>query len=170
MKPERVVRENVRTFTDLPNIGPASARDFALLGFSSTHEPGMRCEARPSNQETTLTHTVLFGCGKNRLRSPTAEQVFAGWPGIETASAGRGRDCPLSAELLAWADTGLVMEATHRAKIAARFPAQLRGTRVAVPGIADLYDYMAPERVRLLRAKVPRHLPPAAGAAADARG
>lgn len=38
MKPERVVRENVRTFTDLPNIGPASARDFALLGFSSPHE------------------------------------------------------------------------------------------------------------------------------------
>lgn len=119
-----------------------------------------------------MTHTVLFVCGKNRLRSPTAEQVFAGWPGIEVASAGTGRDadCPVSGALLAWADTVLVMEATHRAKIAARFPAQLRGTRVAVLGIADLYDYMAPERVRLLRAKVPRHLPPAAGAAADARG
>ena len=27
-----------------------------------------------------MTHNVLFVCGKNRLRSPTAEQVFADWP------------------------------------------------------------------------------------------
>ena len=26
---------------------------------------------------------VLFVCSQNKLRSPTAEQVFAGWPGIE---------------------------------------------------------------------------------------
>ena len=30
-----------------------------------------------------MTHNVLFVCGKNRLRSPTAEQVFADWPGVE---------------------------------------------------------------------------------------
>ena len=37
MHPSRVVRENVRRFTDLPNIGPSMARDFALLGYD---EPG----------------------------------------------------------------------------------------------------------------------------------
>ena len=31
---------------------------------------------------------LLFLCSRNRLRSPTAEQVFAAWPGVETASAG----------------------------------------------------------------------------------
>jgi hypothetical protein len=34
MNPQKVVREKVRHFTDLPNIGPAAARDFELLGFS----------------------------------------------------------------------------------------------------------------------------------------
>lgn len=109
-----------------------------------------------------MTRKVLFICGKARLRSPTAEQVFADWPGIETASAGTGNDAdyPVSAELIAWADTVLVMESTHRAKIAARFQPQLRGKRVAVLGIPDRYAYMAPELVQLLLQKVPRFLPP----------
>lgn len=33
MHPSRVVRENVCRFTDLPNIGPSLARDFARLGY-----------------------------------------------------------------------------------------------------------------------------------------
>ena len=114
-----------------------------------------------------MTHNVLFVCGKNRLRSPTAEQVFADWPGVETASAGTGHDadCQVSVELIAWADTVLVMESTHRAKIAARFQLQLRGKRFAVLGIADQYEYMAPELVRLLQQKVPRYLPTRRGTA-----
>jgi predicted protein tyrosine phosphatase len=114
-----------------------------------------------------LTHNVLFVCGKNRLRSPTAEQVFADWPDVETASAGTGydADCRVSAELIAWADTVLVMESAHRAKIAAKFQPLLRGKRVAVLGIPDQYEYMAPELVRLLQQRVPRYLPARRGAA-----
>ena len=43
-------------------------------------------------------------CSRNRLRSPTAEQIFASWPGIETASAGINRDAdnPVTPELLQW--------------------------------------------------------------------
>ncbi|TAL73975.1 MAG: mitomycin resistance protein [Rhodanobacter sp.] len=44
MHPSRVVRENVRRFTDLPNIGPSLARDFALLGY---REPGELTGADP---------------------------------------------------------------------------------------------------------------------------
>lgn len=108
-----------------------------------------------------MTCNVLFVCGKNRLRSPTAEQVFADWPGVETASAGTANDadCPVSAELIAWADTVLVMEAAHRSKVAARFRTQLRGKRMAVLGIPDQFEYMAPELVRLLQQKVPPYLP-----------
>ncbi|MGQ3292713.1 MAG: arsenate reductase/protein-tyrosine-phosphatase family protein, partial [Shinella sp.] len=49
---------------------------------------------------------VLFVCSQNKLRSPTAEQVFASWPNIETASAGTNNDAenPLSAEQIEWAD------------------------------------------------------------------
>jgi hypothetical protein len=34
MNPAKVIRSRVAKFTDLPNIGPASARDFELLGFT----------------------------------------------------------------------------------------------------------------------------------------
>ena len=104
---------------------------------------------------------MLFVCGKNRLRSPTAEQVFADWPGVETASAGTSHDadCLVTAELIAWADTVLVMESTHRSKITAKFQPQLRGKRIAVLDIPDKFEYMAPELVRLLQHKVPRYLP-----------
>ena len=129
---------------------------------------GSQCrQASPANHfkrftdGDALTHNVLFVCGKNRMRSPTAEHVFADWPGVETASAGIGRDadCPMSAELIRWADIVLVMEATHRTRIAGKFKAELRDKRVVVLGIPDEFDYMDPELVRLLQQKVPPYLP-----------
>ncbi len=104
---------------------------------------------------------MLFVCSRNRLRSPTAEQVFADWPGIETASAGvdHDADTPLTPELLRWADVVLVMEPAHRTKLSRRFRAHLRGTRVVCLGIRDDYAYMQAELVALLRAKVPPYLP-----------
>jgi predicted protein tyrosine phosphatase len=103
---------------------------------------------------------VLFLCSRNRLRSPTAEQVFADWPGIETASAGLAPDAdnPLTPELLAWADVVFVMERAHRTKLSSRFAAHLKGKRVVCLDIPDDYDYMQPALVKLLREKVPPHL------------
>ncbi|WP_374551815.1 arsenate reductase/protein-tyrosine-phosphatase family protein [Sphingobium yanoikuyae] len=44
----------------------------------------------------------LFVCSQNKLRSPTAEQIFADHPGIETLSAGTNHDAetPLDDEVL----------------------------------------------------------------------
>ena len=108
-----------------------------------------------------MPSNVLFICGKNRLRSPTAEQVFADWPGIETSSAGINQDAdsPVTPEVLEWADTIFVMERTHRSKLAARFRRNLSSARVICLDIPDNYEFMAPELIRLLMAKVPRHLP-----------
>jgi predicted protein tyrosine phosphatase len=49
---------------------------------------------------------VLFICSRNQWRSPTAEQVFAGWEEIEVASARISADAvePVTPELLQWAD------------------------------------------------------------------
>ena len=104
---------------------------------------------------------VLFVCSQNRLRSPTAEHVFANWDGIETASAGLNHDAeqPLTPELLAWADLVFVMERAQRPRLQTRFRAPLGGKRVVVLDIPDDYDYMDPLLVRLLQARVPRHLP-----------
>lgn len=38
MNPSKVVRDKVQRFTDLPNIGPAAAKDFELLGYTQPHQ------------------------------------------------------------------------------------------------------------------------------------
>jgi predicted protein tyrosine phosphatase len=104
---------------------------------------------------------VLFVCAQNRLRSPTAGQVFAQWPGLETASAGIGRDASVavSPELLAWADLVFVMERRQRLKLSHRFRPQLRGKRIICLDIPDEFEYMDDGLIRPLKARVPRHLP-----------
>jgi len=104
---------------------------------------------------------VLFVCGKNRLRSPTAEQVFSTWPGIETSSAGVNADAdqPLTGEMVAEADLIFVMEKAHRAKLTRRFRSHLKSARVICLDIPDDYAFMDPELVRILEARVPKFLP-----------
>ena len=104
---------------------------------------------------------VLFVCSQNRLRSPTAEQVFADRAGIEVSSAGTNLDAenPLTAELVRWADVIVVMEKTHRNKLRKRFREVLNGKRVICLDIPDEYEFMEPGLVRLLEARMARHLP-----------
>lgn len=104
----------------------------------------------------------LFVCSQNRLRSPTAEQVFAGHPDIEVDSAGTNQDAenPLTADLIEWADTIVVMERTHRNKIQKRFRKSLTRQRIICLDIPDDYEFMEDALVHLLRARMARHLPP----------
>ena len=104
---------------------------------------------------------VLFVCSMNRLRSPTAEQVFADHPGVECESAGLNNDAdnPVSDELVAWAELIFVMEKSHRAKLSKRFRKSLGSRRIVCLDIPDNYDFMDPELVTLLRRKVIPHLP-----------
>ncbi|AZN97130.1 protein tyrosine phosphatase [Mesorhizobium sp. M9A.F.Ca.ET.002.03.1.2] len=103
---------------------------------------------------------VLFVCSQNRLRSPTAEQVFSGRRNIEVASAGTNHDAdnPLTQELVAWADIIFVMEKAHRAKLQKKFKASLKRARVICLDISDDYEFMDPELVRLLETRVPKYL------------
>jgi predicted protein tyrosine phosphatase len=104
---------------------------------------------------------VLFVCSKNLLRSPTAEQVFAEHAGIECMSAGTDRNAanPITPELIEWAQVIFVMEKAHRRKLTSRFGKVLANKRLICLDIPDEYPFMDPELVRLLKAKVPRHLP-----------
>ena len=103
---------------------------------------------------------LLFVCSQNRLRSPTAEQVFSQQAGVECASAGlhASADQPLSGELLDWADIVFVMERAHKMRMGARFRAHLKGKRVVCLDIPDKYKFMDPDLVRLLEAKVGPYL------------
>ena len=104
---------------------------------------------------------VLFVCSENRLRSPTAEQVFSRRPDIEVASAGTNHDAdnPLTSELVEWADIIFVMEKTHRNKLQKRFRASLKKARVICLDIPDEFEFMDPMLVRLLETRVSRYLP-----------
>jgi predicted protein tyrosine phosphatase len=103
---------------------------------------------------------ALFICSRNRLRSPTAEEIFAHWPGVATDSAGLGSDAevPLSPEQIDWATIVFVMEKVHRKRLATRFGRHLGGKRVICLDIPDDYEYMQPELIRLLEARAGRFL------------
>ncbi|CAN0641087.1 low molecular weight protein tyrosine phosphatase family protein [Burkholderia cepacia] len=98
---------------------------------------------------------ALFICSRNRLRSPTAEAVFAAWPGVETDSAGLAPDADthVCAEQLDWADVVFVMERTHKTRLTAQFGTHLRHKKVVCLDIPDRYAYMQPELVTLLERK-----------------
>lgn len=104
---------------------------------------------------------VLFICSQNRLRSPTAEQVFSSQSGLEVSSAGLNNDAenPVTPELLGWAEVIFVMEKTHRNKLSSKFRPYLKDKKIVCLDIPDEYEFMDEMLIRLLKAKVPRHLP-----------
>ncbi|KRG68484.1 low molecular weight protein tyrosine phosphatase family protein [Pseudoxanthomonas dokdonensis] len=107
---------------------------------------------------------VLFICSQNRLRSPTAEQLFAEWPGVEASSAGLNHNAenPVTPELLRWAHVIFVMEPVHRSRLSSKFRPHLGKAKLVCLHIPDEFGFMDPDLIRLLRNKVPPHLPPIA--------
>jgi len=103
----------------------------------------------------------LFVCSQNKLRSPTAEQVFADWPGLSVLSAGTNNDAvtTLDTELVEWADSIFVMERTHRNKLQKKFRKQLGGKRIICLDIPDEYNFMEDALVDLLKDKMQPWLP-----------
>jgi predicted protein tyrosine phosphatase len=99
---------------------------------------------------------LLFVCGKNLLRSPTAEAIFCEYEGLEVDSAGVDRDAetPVGIEAIQWADIIFVMEKTHLRKLRTKFQPELHNKRIVCLDIPDNYEYMQPELVALLTKKV----------------
>lgn len=104
---------------------------------------------------------VLFLCSQNKLRSPTAEAVFAGHSAVEVDSAGLNNDAevPVSAEQIEWADLIIVMEKVHRNRLNRKFGRELAGKRIAVLNIPDDYEYMDPVLINLLKQRCAPYLP-----------
>ncbi len=103
---------------------------------------------------------ILFVCSENRLRSPTAASVFSEYPGVSAISAGTNKDCetPVSGDLIDWADAILVMENSHRSKLAKKFRPMLKDKKLSVLSIPDNYAFMDPELIRILKGRVPRYV------------
>lgn len=103
---------------------------------------------------------VLFICTANRLRSPTAETIFSGRPGLEVKSAGVGEEAtvPVSVELLEWADLIFVMEKRQRNIIQSKFKEIYQRKRIICLYIPDDFEFMDPELISLLEERVTPYL------------
>ena len=95
---------------------------------------------------------LLFICSRNRLRSPTAEHIFAHY--AETRSAGTAKDAEIRVGLddLEWANIVFVMEQRHVKQLRNLFPKF--ESRVICLGIPDHYQYMQPELIAILEQKI----------------
>lgn len=96
---------------------------------------------------------VLFLCSQNRLRSPTAESIFAEYEGFEVRSAGLNNDAVVSTtpDLIEWADYIFVMEKAHRNKLQKEFRKYLNNQIVICLDIPDEYEYMDEGLIRILK-------------------
>lgn len=98
---------------------------------------------------------VLFVCTANKLRSPTAEDVFRDYPGIEVLSAGTDPEAPrpLTAELVADADLIFAMETHHRERIRKKCKRRPQDSRIITLHIPDEYERGDPALVELLETR-----------------
>jgi predicted protein tyrosine phosphatase len=103
---------------------------------------------------------LLFVCSENRLRSPTGEEVFSQYEGINAIGAGTNNDAetPVSGDLIEWADIIFVMEKTHRNKVSKKYKELLKGKKMVCLDIPDVYERMDSELIKLLKSRVSRHI------------
>lgn len=115
---------------------------------------------RNDSLRLSMSKNVLFICSQNKLRSPTAEQIFSDHPGIETSSAGTNNDAenPLTPEIVEWADIIFTMERSHQTKLQQRFRKSLKAKRVINLGIPDEFRFMDPDLVAILKKRVTPHI------------
>lgn len=99
---------------------------------------------------------LLFVCSRNKLRSLTAEKLFAGFPLYQVRSAGTqpGARIVVTEGHLGWADLVFCMEKSHVSRLRVRFPEALQGKRVICLHIPDEFEFMQAELVDELRAKL----------------
>ena len=103
---------------------------------------------------------LLFVCSENRLRSPTGEEVFSKYEGINAIGAGTNNSAQttVSGDLIEWADVIFVMEKYHRNKISKKFKELLKDKRVVCLDIPDNYNRMDSVLVSLMENKVSKHV------------
>ncbi|HLP49669.1 MAG TPA: hypothetical protein VK154_02235 [Chitinophagales bacterium] len=99
---------------------------------------------------------ILFVCTVNRMRSATAHKIYEDDPRFEVKSAGTdsSANTVISADILAWADSIIVMEKHHRNYIRQKFPEIYKNKKIVCLYIPDDYDFMQLELISILKDKV----------------
>ncbi|MEP1585235.1 MAG: phosphotyrosine protein phosphatase [Tateyamaria sp.] len=96
------------------------------------------------------------------MRSPTAADIVAAWPGFEADFAGLSNDADehLSSEHLEWADMVVVMERRQKRVLQQRFATFMRDVPVHVLDVPDRFAFMDPALVDLITPRLRRLLAP----------
>jgi predicted protein tyrosine phosphatase len=99
---------------------------------------------------------VLFVCGRNNRRSPTAEKIFKNDRRMSVRSAGLSDTSKrkISESDLAWADLVLVMERKYASRIRQTFHHLESLPPIESLDISDEYIFMQRELVESLRSAV----------------
>ena len=102
---------------------------------------------------------VLFVCGRNQRRSPTAERIFKDDLRMSVRSAGVSESSKrrIKENDLFWADLVLVMEPKYAARIRFQFPGESIPPMRSLD-IPDDYEFMDDELVELLKTAVEHEL------------
>jgi predicted protein tyrosine phosphatase len=103
---------------------------------------------------------VLFVCAQNRIRSYTAEKMFASSQIYDVKSRGTAKDArvKLTESDLRWADAVFVMEKNHKNRISKDFRSAITGKKIVCLFIEDIYDPMEARLIAVLRQKLAPHL------------
>jgi predicted protein tyrosine phosphatase len=75
---------------------------------------------------------------------------------VSSAGTAADADCPVSADLIEWADDVVVMEERQAQQLRKRFFTELRNKRLVNLNIPDRYTLMQSELIEELRAKASR--------------
>ena len=99
---------------------------------------------------------LLFVCTLNRMRSATAHKIYEVDNRFEVQSAGTDKTAStvLTADILNWADSIIVMEKYHRNYIRKYFYEIYESKKIVCLYIPDDYDYMQPELIEILKYKI----------------
>ena len=110
-----------------------------------------------SNKEKSMHEKphILFVCGKNKWRSPTAERIYKDDKRIVVRSAGMSGKSKhtISNADIEWADLILVMESGYKSRILGLFR-DLSLPKIENLDIPDEYEYMSDELIELIEKRV----------------
>lgn len=101
---------------------------------------------------------VLFICTANLMRSRTAEDLYRSDPRFYVKSAGTSSlaERVVDDNLIKWADAIVVMEDFHRRQVLKSFSGSIDKKTVYCLRIPDVYPYMDPGLIEILRKRFER--------------
>jgi predicted protein tyrosine phosphatase len=104
---------------------------------------------------------VLFVCSRNKIRSVTAERIYARHPQISVRSAGTANSAQhrVNENDVRWADIIFAFEHRHKQQMRAQFGERLNQCQVVVLDIPDDYKVMDAELIDEIEAGVKPYLP-----------